>query len=496
MKLLNIKNSITALLILTGISFSGCKKFLNEPYDGRIELQLTDHYQKILADAYPARHEMFTDIMTDNYQFYGTIATAAMVSYYLPIYLYKDEYPDNPWTNPEFAYKEFYSKIYKTNVVIAGVPNSTRGSEQFKDAVMGEALLLRAFNHFMLVNLFSKHYNASTAKTDLGVAVLTEVNEENVKVYTRNTVQEVYDQIEKDAVEGIALLKKGDAFAPKNPYHFSIASANAFMSRVKLYKGEWAEAVKYADAVIAEKGRFVRDLTADLTVIPANGIQTFTVKFMDPTTHPNILLNYYSAVDGLISPSSVTTLARSFLAPTASMLTGFYLSDEFRSLVPASDLRQKLFQQTGTVIDNQYMITKYQPQPNNPNSTFRASYLSMEEVLLNRAEAVLKSGGTVSDALTDLEVLRKARYNPYTALNPANLTTETLLTQVLLERRKEFIGEGMRWFDVKRLGIKVEHALGRGEAPAATLMPGDLRTALQIPLKEQAANPLIQLNPR
>ncbi|MNX60343.1 SusD family protein [compost metagenome] len=143
------------------------------------------------------------------------------------------------------------------------------------------------------------------------------------------------------------------------------------------------------------------------------------------------------------------------------------------------------------------MVAKYEPQPNNPNSAFRASYFSMEEVLLNRAESVLRStGGTVTEALKDLEVLRKARYTNYTALNPALFTNETLLTTVLLERRKEFIGEGLRWFDVKRLGIKVEHLIGRGETPAATLMPNDLRTALQIPLKEQQGNPAIQLNPR
>lgn len=484
MKLFNIKNSLAALLTVLALCSLGCKKFLEKPYDGRIDLQFTEHYQQVLSDAYPGRQEMFTDILTDDYEYHVNLAQASMTSYFLPLYLYKDEYPENNYGGPDNAYKEYYAKIFRANIAINGVGSSTRGTEEFKAAVLGEGLLLRAYNHFMLVNLFSKHYNKATAASDLGVPIVTDVNEENVKRYSRNSVQEVYDQIEKDAEQGIALLRQGAAYAPKNPYHFSTASANAFMSRVKLYKGDWAGAIKFADAVIAEKGRFVRDLATDLTVLTANGVQVFTTRYMDPTTHPSILMNYYCNTN------------LSFLAPTGFQLSGFFCADIIRPMYPTSDLRSRLFATSGTVIDNRYMVTKYQTQPNNPNSTFRISYFSMEEVLLNRAEAVLKNGGSVSDALTDLEVLRKGRYTPYTALNAASFTSETLLTTVMLERRKEFLGEGLRWFDVKRLSLKVEHPLGRGEAAAATLMPNDLRTALQIPLKERQGNPGIQLNPR
>lgn len=485
MKLFNSKNIIASLLTVLALFSTGCKKFTEKPYDNRIDLQFTEHYQQVLVDAYPERQEMFTDILTDDFEYHANLAQASMTSYFLPIYLYKDEYPDNSYTNPDVAYREFFAKIYRTNIVINGVDASTRGSAEFKAAVKGEALVLRAYCQFMLVNLFSKHYNEATASTDLGIPIVTSVNEENVKSYTRATVKETYAQIEKDATEGIALLQQGAAFAPKNPYHFTMASANAFMSRLMLYKGNWTEAIKYADAVILEKGRFVRDLATDLSVITANGIQIFTVRYMDPTTHPNILMNYYSSRN------------LGFLAPTGFTRCGFYVSDFLTTLLPVTDLRNKLTYSVGTVIDKRVMVAKYETQPNNPNSAFRASYFSMEEVLLNRAEAVLRStGGTVAEALKDLEVLRKARYTNYTALNPASFTNETLLTTVLLERRKEFFGEGLRWFDVKRLGIKVEHLIGRGEAPAATLMPNDLRTALQIPLKEQQGNPAIQLNPR
>ncbi|WP_406629940.1 RagB/SusD family nutrient uptake outer membrane protein, partial [Ornithobacterium rhinotracheale] len=39
-------------------------------------------------------------------------------------------------------------------------------------AQKGEALIARAYSHFILVNLFGKHYNTQTSDTDLGVVYM------------------------------------------------------------------------------------------------------------------------------------------------------------------------------------------------------------------------------------------------------------------------------------------------------------------------------------
>lgn len=477
-------------VILTLIFSSlSCKKFLNEPYDNRVNPKETEQFAQVLTDAYPLRHEMFTDILTDDYQYYATLAQATINQRFLPMYLYSDEYPQNIATGPENAYSEFYAKIYRANIVIEGVLSSTRGSEEYKNAVMGEALLIRAYCHFMLVNLFAQHYDPNTASTDLGIGIVTTVSKGNQQLVKRNTVQEVYDQVEKDATDGLAYFNKGVDFIPTNPYHFSLASANAFMSRVKLYKGEWDSCTKYADAVIAEKGRIVRNLANDLSLVRINSREYYATMFMDPPSHPNILMSCYSS-------------SLSFLTPTGYTLCGFFPTDALRAMYKSAttvkDRRDSVLIAVGTVIDDQVVCTKYNTQPNNPNSFVRAAYFTTEEVLLNRAEAVLKSStGTIDDALLDINALRAGRYTVYTPLVAANFTKETLLTLVLLERRKELLNEGYRWFDVKRFKIPVDHYLGRGlPSPAASLGATDLRKALQIPLTEQLGNPGIQLNPR
>ncbi|MBZ4190288.1 RagB/SusD family nutrient uptake outer membrane protein [Niabella beijingensis] len=482
-----MKRSYYIIVLLTLFFSAGCKRFLDTPYDNRVRPTLTEQYAQVLTDAYPARHEMFTDILTDDYQYYATLAQASINERFLPMYLYKDEYPQNIPTGPENAYSEFYAKIYRANVVIEGVMSSERGTEEYKAAVMGEALLIRAYCHFMLVNLFSQHYDPATADKDLGIGLVTAVSQENKKLIKRNSVKEVYDQVEKDATEGIAFLKKGQAYVSKNPYHFSIASANAFMTRMELYKGNWDAAVKYADAVIAEKGRIVRDLAADLAVNRKYNREYYATMFMDPPTHPNILMNCYS-------------LNLGFLTPTGYTLCGFFPTDEvraqFKSTPYGRDRRDSILVSVGTVIDNQVVCTKYNTQPNNPNSFVRAAYFTTDEVLLNRAEAVLRgTANPVASALDDLNTLRAARYTNYTPLTTA-VSRDSLIRIVVAERRKEFLNEGLRWFDVKRFKIPVEHVLGRGLPVAASIGATDLRKALQIPLTEQLGNPGIVLNPR
>lgn len=485
---LKISNLAMLLLLFCG-GMTGCKKFTEEAYDNRAQIESADQYAKVLVNAYPIRHDLFTDILTDDYDFHAQLAQASNISAYLPMYLWKDDYPDNINTGPAVAYAGFYSKIYYTNLVTEGIDAAT-GSPEQKAAVKGEALLIRAYCHFILVNLFGQHYNATTAAKDLGIPLVTEINKGNINFYHRNTVKQVYDQVEKDATDGLALLQKGGSYVPANPYHFSIASANAFLSRIKLYKNEWDESVKYADAVIAEKGRIVRNLAADLVYQQSNGLPFFAARYMDPASHPNLLMLSY-----------VTNLSP--ITPTGFSICGFFPSD---SIVPlyqpagTSDLRRRVFTAVGTVIDRRLIAIKYGTQPNSPNNTpIKTPYFSMEEVLLNHAEALLRStnGNAIAGALADVEAIRKERYVPYMALDPA-ITKQALLDIVLLERRKEFVNEGLRWYDVKRLGLRVEHRTSRGGPPADVLTASDLRKALQIPRLEQERNVPIasELNPR
>ena len=76
-----------------------------------------------------------------------------------------------------------------------------------------------------------------------------------------------------------------------------------------------------------------------------------------------------------------------------------------------------------------------------------------------------------------MDLLRKF----YGAEDDDTFTDEDiLLNYLLLERRKEFIGQGYRWFDIKRYQIAVDHLQSDGVS-IERLQSNDKRKILQIP---------------
>src|SRR5690606_20605283 len=108
-----------------------------------------------------------------------------------------------------------------------------------------------------------------------------------------------------------------------------------------------------------------------------------------------------------------------------------------------------------------------------------------EEVLLNRAEAYALTNN-ISAALADLQIMVNQRYEGDPQLTIQSLRNyygspnDLLVTVsfILDERQKEFMHEGLRWFDLKRYPIPVNHFT---EGGLITLEPDDPRKVLQIP---------------
>jgi hypothetical protein len=109
-----------------------------------------------------------------------------------------------------------------------------------------------------------------------------------------------------------------------------------------------------------------------------------------------------------------------------------------------------------------------------------------EEVLLNRAEAYILTN-RVNLALTDLQALATKRYRGVAEVTAQRLrnhygsTNDRLvaLLYTLDERQREFMHEGMRWFDIKRYGFEVTHVLDDGST--IKLQEEDDRKVIQIP---------------
>jgi hypothetical protein len=109
------------------------------------------------------------------------------------------------------------------------------------------------------------------------------------------------------------------------------------------------------------------------------------------------------------------------------------------------------------------------------------------EMYLIRAEAYARLGGANEAlGLADLNTLRAARISGYV---PVALAGAALLTAIEQERRKELVGEGHRFLDLKRTTRTINRS---GCVNFCTLTPASREWVFPIPQTEILANPAME----
>lgn len=475
------KKLYIAIILCLSIGLVGCQKFLDKPFDNRLEINSMEDFARANRDAYPTKYDIFTEVLTDSYFIYPSLMQSAWKPLYTPIFLFDDEYDYAlNYSSPATAYTHFYNRIYDANYVIENVQGARDGSKAEKDVVLAEALIIRAYCYFVLTNLFGRHYNESTYSTDLAVPLVLEVNKENRPTYKRGTVKEAYEFIEGDLYKAIAIYEANSSLAPSNPYQFTIAAAYAFACRLNLYKSNFEQTILYANKAFEAKGLILRDFPKDISYLTQYGWPFFTSQLNDPSTHPNIIMASQNAY---------------IHHAVGNNWGGFFVDRNLMGKITSADHRRRYLNNAGTVNDNANWAGKNVYDW----STTRYIMFGSEELLLSRAEAYMKQASpNRTAALADLEMFRKTRYSIYVPL-PSSLTDKDLIDEILLQRQIEFLAEGIRWYDVKRLGLQVAHKLDVNSPNVdVTLLPNDPRTALQIPVNARIGNPELenQLNPR
>lgn len=104
-------------------------------------------------------------------------------------------------------YTNAYKAINAMNTIIDKAPGAS-GSESKRKQIIAEAHIMRAYLHWLLVNIYAKQYDATTAATDGGIAYVKSesVFADNPKL----TVQEVYDNILADCSDDSLVSTKND----------------------------------------------------------------------------------------------------------------------------------------------------------------------------------------------------------------------------------------------------------------------------------------------
>ena len=480
--------TIIALLFTT----TGCKKFLDKNPDNRASLNTPEQVSQLLATAYPqANYMAFCESISDNVADKG--AGGQDRTNIDPFFFQDVDNKDQD--SPEFYWDGCYTAIAAANQALETIRNAA-DSNLYK-AQKGEALVCRAYAHFMLVTLFSKPYNSrsgSTSSTDLGVPYVTTPEKIVFQQYNRKTVAYDYQMIEQDLVQGLPLIDDTKYTIPR--YHFNKAAANAFAARFYLFKQDYAKVITYANAVFSA-GNVTTLLRPWNTTYRTMTPQDMFAIYAKATEPANLLLvetisnwarNYYTVRYGLTSDKRDEVFADNVTGGNWEFSNHVYTAGTNNYLIPKI---------------NEYFVR------NSVNANIGTPYVMVplftaEEVLFNRAEAYLFQNN-LTNCLQDLNAYASTRIRDY---NPVlhTITTAKLaqhyvgitnsldqaLNCIIDFKRAEYVQEGMRWFDLLRYDIPVEHTTFDGRT--LTLASGSNMRVFQIPATGKLSG--LPLNPR
>ncbi len=492
-----MKKFIIYISVFSLYTLSGCDNYLDTIPDNRTDIDTPEKISELLVSAYPTgSYHAFCELMSDNVEDNYTNSTPSQI--YSKPYFWQDvlqidtDSPQNYWAS-------CYSAIAAANQALESI--KTLGDKPSLNPQRGEALVARAYAHFMLVNLFAKFYDVATATSDLGIPYVTESEKVVIKQYSRGTVKLVYDMIEKDLLEGLLFISDQTYKVPA--YHFNTNAANAFASRFYLYKKDYDKVIQYASRVAGTAG-FATNMRNWNTNYAQKSFTIISTEYSQATEKSNLLLaetgsfwgRYWAA--GLRYGLNINTGRNLYYSnhPAGPIV---------RNVNRQGDLAYSLFGGENGVFIPKYneLFVRVSPTANIGNGYNMNPLFTTEEVLFNRAEAYLYKGDA-TNCLADLNTflsLRIIGYNPalYTltvAKNNAFYNTTNaggaLLQTILDYRRREFMHEGMRWFDLLRYKIPVTHNNLGGTSQ--TLTADDKRKVLQIP--QESALSGMPLNPR
>lgn len=406
----------------------------------------------------------------------------------------------NSWFRPEYQwlyhrdpirsilnynYTFYYVIISNANMIIENI-DAAEGSDLDKKAIKGEALAYRGWAYYQMVQLFGERYVAGGENNALGVPiVLTPKTSKN----PRNTVAEVYTQINIDLDESINLLQ---GYKRSNKSHFDESVAKGIKARVALTQEKFADAAKFA-----KEARSSATLMSNTEYL--GGFNDYGNK--EWMWGSRIVADQTSYFYSFFAYMSLNFNSTAIRATPKVMFSVLY------DKISATDVRKKLWDPTGTnavdfpLPNSTYTRAKYQSKKfrvDDPSASIGdVPYMRAGEMYLIEAEALARLGGRDADAakaLFDLAVNRDPSYVLSTN------TGQALVNEILIQRRIELWGEGFRFYDLKRTNSPLDRNGGNHNATytnGTMLVPaGDIRWQFLIPQDEiNITNGAVKQNP-
>ena len=522
---MKIKNIIYkgSLMLASVAILASCSDQLDTLPDNRTTLDTPKKIAGLLVTAYPDRTPtLFNEWMSDNTDYMG--AQNSQGNRGGDQYFFWQEQTEGGNDSPEMVWMLYYEGVYKANEALAAIEDQGGPKNDILRNSKGEALLIRAYDHFILANEFCRPYNGKTSTKDAGLYYATGIADFSAAAEqsNRGTVADVYAKIAADIEAGIPLLN--DTYeVPK--YHFNKQAAYAFATRFYLYYEKWEKAKEYADKLLGSNpAASLRDYRA---------LQAMPLSKSDQAVKSAEAYCSASADCNLLVQTSVSNAGMAlgpWLISKRYTLTNYLSETELFNSNNIWGTSSNLIWKPFTVNsgeNNFALLMKLPREFEIRNTTTGSGYLrtlnvdfTMDEALLNRAEAEIMLGQNDA-ACADMTIWMKNFFNTNVTLTPTSVQTyfktvpyayadaakmvpsfkkhisprftidaegsvqESLLQCLLNFRRIETVHQGMRWMDIRRYNIEIPRRLiGANGKPSKNLdwlEKDDPRQVVQIP---------------
>ena len=547
---MKMKKNIFIIVTLVALALTGCD-FLNQEPDMRATIDTKEKVQLLLVNAYTEANsapicEYSSDNVIDNNVPDPKTGQANAVN---PLdQMYNDIFAWKPVKqssndSPKQIWDAQYTAIAVANQALQAIAKlEAQGINM--NAEKGEALLSRAYHHFLLAGVFCQAWkNEADSQNDLGLTYMMQPETKVAPKYSRGpelvvntdengdtvwiggSLYHTYLNIQRDLEAGLQLVSDEYYSVPR--YHFNVKAAHAFAARFYLYKREWAKVVEHADHVLTTTDETTLSMLFDAaTNRDQSNIELAFNHYIDVKAPSNLLLiATYSSSAYAHFPTYGRYQYNGDAQDFTTYGSGPCWSGQFPGIGTWS-ADQKL----GGFVAKDYYDFEYTDKVAGYGYVRMVSRaFTTNETLLCRAEAKVYLND-LAGATNDFRLWCQS-YNVNARMNMNADSTVKLTPEIITKfysekagtkfapvlhnqdmdptwtitaeqmpfvhcaihfRRIETLHDGLRWQDIKRYGIEIEHV--QGKDPARILVWNDDRRAIQLPQEVIVAG--MTANPR
>ncbi len=370
-----------------------------------------------------------------------------------------EELVKNQWTPNNNLLTNFWNDLYNgVNAANNALAIATEVKEDIDQDLLAEARALRAFNFFLLMDVFG-NIQAFDEEVLLGTVVVPQLDR-----------AAVFSFIETELVAIIPLLKSDASYGRMTKTVAQMILAKLYLN-AEVYTGtpQWAACRDVCESIIAS-GNY--QLVGDYFDLFATNNHVLSsdeiiLSFTDvPSIHPSLLSVHPAQVDtknpstsGFANWAATPELFLQFDSindlRAGSFLRGLQLTSAGNAILDAAGDSVKYtldFSRSNQFVDG-YRVLKYAIDDTKTNYGDNDFVIfRYADVLLMQAEALNELGESAS-AVQRINEVRQRAYVTASPLSAGDFTQESLRSQILKERSNELFWEGWRRQDLIRQGL-------------------------------------------